>query len=94
LISKTESELAKCWAEWEKVQAKIVALAMEVFGAEAFEGGDANDPRAKQGYRKGMEELELGHQIWQEEMHKEIDLICQDAINNMTATEKVRPRLL
>jgi hypothetical protein len=89
LLKTKESELAHCWAEWEKVQAKIVELGIEVFGAETFKGGSAGDEREKKGYRRDMGELDLEHQIWLEEMEEEIQLIGQEALNKMIATEKV-----
>lgn len=87
-LTKKEAELAQCWAEWEKVQSQIVELGIQVFGAEAFKGGSAGDPREKNGYRRDMEKLDLEHQIWLEEVDEEIQLISQDAINKMIATEK------
>jgi hypothetical protein len=90
LLTKTEAELTHYWAEWEKVQAKILQLGIEVLGAEAFKGGSAGDPREKRGYRRDMEELELEHQIWLEEMDEEIQLIGEESIKKLQATEKVK----
>jgi hypothetical protein len=90
LLTKTEAELTHYWAEWEKVQAKILQLGIEVLGAEAFKGGSAGDLREKRGYRRDMEELELEHQIWLEEMDEEIQLIGEESIKKLQATEKVK----
>jgi hypothetical protein len=90
MLVKKEAELAHYWAEWEKVQARIVQLGIEVLGAEAFEGGNTGDPREKKGYRRDLEELDLEHQIWLEEMDEEIQLIGEDSVKKMQATEKVR----
>lgn len=91
MLAKKEAELAHYWAEWEKVQARIVQLGIEVLGAETFEGGSAGDSREKKGYRRDMEELDLEHQIWLEEMEEEIQLIGEESVKKMQATEKVRP---
>jgi hypothetical protein len=90
VLSKKEAELVHYWAEWEKVQARIVQLGIEVLGAEAFDGGSAGDPRERKGYRREMEELDLEHQIWLEEMDKEIQLIGEESVKKIQATEKVR----
>lgn len=92
MLAKKEAELVHYWAEWEKVQARIVQLGIEVLGAEAFEDGSAGDLREK-GYRRDMEELDLEHQIWLEEMDEEIQLIGEESVKKMQATEKVRPHL-
>jgi len=92
MLAKKEAELIHYWAEWEKVQARIVQLGIEVLGAEAFEGGSAGDLREK-GYRRYMEELDLEHQIWLEEMDEEIQLIGEESVKKMQATEKVRSHL-
>jgi hypothetical protein len=91
MLAKKEAELTHYWAEWEKVQARIVQLGIEVLGAEAFEGGSAGDPREKKGYGRDMDELDLEHQNWLEEMDEEIQLIGEELVRKMRATEKVRP---
>lgn len=93
LLVTKEAELALYWAEWEKVQARIVRLGIEVLGAEAFEGVSAGDPREKKGYRKALAELDLEHQIWLGEIEEEIRLIGEESIKKMHATEKVRQHL-
>lgn len=88
LLAKKEAELSRCWAEWEKVQAKIVELGFEVLGADAL-GGTASDPREKKGYQKDREKMDLEHQIWLKEIEEEIRLIGQEALNKMMAAERV-----
>jgi len=90
LLAKKEAELTHYWTEWEKVQAKILELGIEVLGAEAFKGGSTSDPRGKKGYRKDMEELDLEHRIWLEEMDEEIQLLGEESVMKLQATEKVR----
>lgn len=87
LVTK-EAELTLYWAEWEKVQAKIVQLGIEVLGAEAF-GGTAGHPSEKKGYRKDLEEFDMEHQIWLEEIKEEIQLVGEESVKKMTSTEKV-----
>src|SRR6202034_2202199 len=89
MLAKKEAELEHYWAEWERTQARIVQLGIEVLGAEAFEGRSAGNLREK-GYRRDMEDLDLEHQIWLEEMNEEIQLIGEEAVKKMQATEKVR----
>jgi hypothetical protein len=90
MLSTKEAELELYWTEWEKIQARIVQLGIEVLGAEAF-GGNAGDPREKKGYRRDMEDLDLEHQTWLEGIEEEIQLIGEESVKKIQATEKVRP---
>jgi hypothetical protein len=92
LLIKKEAELALYWVEWEKVQAKIVQLGIEVLGVEAF-GGSTGYPSETKGYRKDMEELDLDHEAWLEEIEEEIQLVGEEYVKKMQATEKVRSQL-
>lgn len=89
-IESKEAEIKQLWLEWEKIQKQIVDLGIEVLGPEVFKEGSVNIGTEKKGYRKEMELLDKEYETWLEDIQKEIDRIGQEAIDKMTAAEKVR----
>jgi hypothetical protein len=89
-VESKEAEIKQLWREWEKVQEQIVDLGIEVLGPEVFKEGSVIVGTEKKGYRKEMELLDKEHETWLEDMQKEINRIGQEAIDKMTAAEKVR----
>lgn len=92
MLAKKEMEVRQCWVDWEKVQKKIIHLGIEVLGPEAFEEGSVHE-KEKRGYSRRMELLDIEHETWLEEIEEEIKLIGQEAVEKITAAEKVSCRL-
>lgn len=86
IIDIEQKNLRDYWKQWEDLHDEYLALGIEVFGPESFDGITVNQ---RNGFKSEMELLELQHRSKIIELEDEIEKLGSHVLQKMKKSEKV-----